>query len=127
MSGNRRIACMFSFNNRSHSLFEKKFVLGYQSMKMERIQSVELSGKTRFFQKYAVEFNQAGLQKELSEKSKLCKSFDHQLKSTQEILKYANRQLFGDSPIRQNRKRQRVKLQKQLLTERVQRLCQHDS
>ena len=27
---------MFSFDNRSYSLFEKKFVAGYQFMKVER-------------------------------------------------------------------------------------------
>ena len=36
MSRNRRIVCMFSFDNRSYSLFEKKFVAGYQFMKVER-------------------------------------------------------------------------------------------
>ena len=30
MSRNRRIVRMFSFDNRSYSLFEKKFVAGYQ-------------------------------------------------------------------------------------------------
>lgn len=48
------------------------------------------------------ESNQADLQKELSEKSKLCKSLERKLKSTQEKLAYANEQLFGD-------KRQKVK------------------
>ena len=48
------------------------------------------------------ESNQADLQKELSEKSKLCKSLERKLKSTQEKLVYANEQLFGD-------KRQKVK------------------
>lgn len=33
---NRRIVRMFSFDNRSYSLFEKKFVAGYQFMKVER-------------------------------------------------------------------------------------------
>lgn len=33
MSRNRRIVRMFSFDNRSYSLFEKKFVTGYQLMK----------------------------------------------------------------------------------------------
>ena len=42
------------------------------------------------------ESNQADLQKELSEKSKLCKSLECKLKSTQEKLAYANEQLFGD-------------------------------
>ncbi len=36
MSRNRRIVRMFSFDNRSYSLFEKKFVAGYQFMKVER-------------------------------------------------------------------------------------------
>ena len=36
MSRNRRIVRMFSFVNRSYSLFEKKFVAGYQFMKVER-------------------------------------------------------------------------------------------
>ena len=36
MSRNRTIVRMFSFDNRSHSLFEKKFVAGYQFMKVER-------------------------------------------------------------------------------------------
>lgn len=49
-----------------------------------------------------LEFNQAGLQKELSEKNKLCKSLERKLQSTQEKLDYANEQLFGD-------KRQKVK------------------
>ena len=48
------------------------------------------------------ESNQADLQKELSEKSKLCKSLERKLKSTQEKLAYANEQFFGD-------KRQKVK------------------
>ena len=48
------------------------------------------------------ESNQADLQKELSEKSKLCKSLERKLQSTQEKLAYANEQLFGD-------KRQKVK------------------
>ena len=44
----------------------------------------------------AFEFNQAGLQKELSEKSRLCKTLERKLKSTQEKLDYATEQLFGD-------------------------------
>ena len=36
MSRNRRIVRMFSFDNRSYSLFEKEFVAGYQFMKVER-------------------------------------------------------------------------------------------
>ena len=36
LSRNRRIVRMFSFDNRSYSLFEKKFVAGYQFMKVER-------------------------------------------------------------------------------------------
>lgn len=36
MSRNRRIVRMFSFDNRSYSLFEKKFSAGYQFMKVER-------------------------------------------------------------------------------------------
>ena len=36
MSRNRRIVRMFSFDNRSYSLFEKKFVAGYQFMRVER-------------------------------------------------------------------------------------------
>lgn len=48
------------------------------------------------------ESNQADLQKELSEKSKLCKSLERKLKYTQEKLAYANEQFFGD-------KRQKVK------------------
>ena len=35
MSRNRRIVRMFSFDNCSYSLFEKKFVAGYQFMKVE--------------------------------------------------------------------------------------------
>ena len=35
MSRNRRIVRMFSFDNRSYSLFEKKFVAGYQFMKVD--------------------------------------------------------------------------------------------
>lgn len=50
----------------------------------------------------ALESNQAGLQKELSEKSKLCNSLARKLKSTQEKLDYATEQLFGD-------RRQKVK------------------
>ena len=34
MSKNRRIVRMFSFDNRSYSLFERKFVPGYQFMKI---------------------------------------------------------------------------------------------
>ena len=49
-----------------------------------------------------LESNQEGLQKELSEKSKLCKSLERKLQSTQEKLDYANEQLFGD-------RRQKVK------------------
>ena len=48
------------------------------------------------------ESNQADLQKELSEKNKLCKSIERKLKSTQEKLDYANEQLFDN-------KRQKVK------------------
>ena len=36
MSKNRRIVRMFSFDNRSYSLFERKFVPGYQFMKIVR-------------------------------------------------------------------------------------------
>jgi len=36
MLRNRRIVRMFSFDNRSYSLFEKKFVAGYQFMRVER-------------------------------------------------------------------------------------------
>ena len=36
MSRNRRIVRMFSFDNRSYSLFEKKFVAGYKLMKVQR-------------------------------------------------------------------------------------------
>lgn len=36
MSRNRRIVRMFSFNDRSYGLFEKRFVAGYQFMKVER-------------------------------------------------------------------------------------------
>ena len=36
MSRNRRIVRLFAYDNRSYSLFEKKFVLGYQFMKVER-------------------------------------------------------------------------------------------
>ena len=36
MSRNRRIVRMSSFDNRSYSLFERKFVAGYQFMKVER-------------------------------------------------------------------------------------------
>lgn len=35
MSRDRRIVRMFAFDNRSYSLFEKKFVAGYQFMEME--------------------------------------------------------------------------------------------
>ena len=36
MSRDRRIVRLFSFDNRSYSLFEKKFVAGYQFLKVER-------------------------------------------------------------------------------------------
>lgn len=36
MSRNRRIVRMFSFDHRSYSLFEKKFMAGYQFMKVDR-------------------------------------------------------------------------------------------
>ena len=36
MSRNRRIVRLFVYDNRSYSLFEKKFVSGYQFMKVER-------------------------------------------------------------------------------------------
>ena len=36
MSKNRRIVRMFTYDHRSYSLFEKKFVSGYQFMKVER-------------------------------------------------------------------------------------------
>lgn len=36
MSRNRRIVRMFTYDNRSYSLFEKKFVSGYQFMKVDR-------------------------------------------------------------------------------------------
>lgn len=36
MSKNRRIVRMFAYDHRSYSLFEKKFVAGYQFMKVER-------------------------------------------------------------------------------------------
>ena len=36
MSKNRRIVRMFTYDHRSYSLFEKKFVAGYQFMKVER-------------------------------------------------------------------------------------------
>ena len=36
MSRDRRIVRMFTYDNRSYSLFEKKFVSGYQFMKVER-------------------------------------------------------------------------------------------
>ena len=36
MSRKRWIVHMFSFDNRSYSVFEKKFVSGYQFMKVER-------------------------------------------------------------------------------------------
>lgn len=36
MSKNRRIVRMFAYDNRSYSLFEKKFVAGHQFMKVER-------------------------------------------------------------------------------------------
>ena len=34
MSKDRRIVRMFTYDNRSYSLFEKKFICGYQFMKM---------------------------------------------------------------------------------------------
>lgn len=37
MSKSRRIVRMFAYDNRSYSLFEKKFVAGHQFMKVERI------------------------------------------------------------------------------------------
>ena len=36
LSRNRRIVRLFAYDNRSYSLFEKKFVSGYQFMKVER-------------------------------------------------------------------------------------------
>ena len=36
MSKNRRIVRMFTYDHRSYSLFEKKFVAGYQFMRVER-------------------------------------------------------------------------------------------
>lgn len=36
MSKNRRIVRMFTYDHRSYSLIEKKFVSGYQFMKVER-------------------------------------------------------------------------------------------
>ena len=36
MSRDRRIVRMFTYDNRSYSLFEKKFVSGHQFMKVER-------------------------------------------------------------------------------------------
>ena len=36
MSKDRRIVRMFTYDNRSYSLFEKKFVSGYQFMKVTR-------------------------------------------------------------------------------------------
>ena len=36
MSRDRRIVRLFTYDNRSYSLFEKKFVSGYQCMKVER-------------------------------------------------------------------------------------------
>ena len=36
MSRDRRIVRLFAYDNRSYSLFEKKFVSGYQFMKVER-------------------------------------------------------------------------------------------
>ena len=36
MSRDRRIVRLFSFDNHSYSLFEKKFVAGYQFLKVER-------------------------------------------------------------------------------------------
>ena len=40
MSRDLRIVHMFSFDNRSYSLFEKKFMAGYQFMKVERTGTV---------------------------------------------------------------------------------------
>lgn len=40
MSRNRRIVRMFSFDHRSYSLFEKKFMAGYQFMKVDRTGTV---------------------------------------------------------------------------------------
>ena len=37
---------MFSFDNRSYSLFEKKFVAGYQFMKVERNGQIRFIGST---------------------------------------------------------------------------------
>lgn len=51
----------------------------------------ELEGKMS-----AVVSNQADLQKELSEKNKLCKSLERKVKSLQEKLDYANQERFGD-------------------------------
>lgn len=36
MSHNRRIVRLFTYDHRSYSLFEKKFVSGYQFMKVEK-------------------------------------------------------------------------------------------
>lgn len=36
MSRNRRIVRLFTYDNRSYSLFEKKFVAGHQFMRVER-------------------------------------------------------------------------------------------
>ena len=36
MSRDRRIVRLFTYDNRSYSLFEKKFVAGYQFMRVER-------------------------------------------------------------------------------------------
>lgn len=36
MSRNRRIIRLFTYDNRSYSLFEKRFVSGYQFMRVER-------------------------------------------------------------------------------------------
>ena len=47
MSRNRRIVRMSSFDNRSYSLFERKFVAGYQFMKVERMERILSIGLTR--------------------------------------------------------------------------------
>ena len=36
MSKDRRIVCLFAYDNRSYNLFEKKFVAGYQFMRIIR-------------------------------------------------------------------------------------------
>ena len=36
MSKDRRIVCLFAYDNRSYNLFEKKFVAGYQFMRTIR-------------------------------------------------------------------------------------------